>query len=124
MPFGRSQLLSALHRAAKASPADETLVAARRGGQTTLRFSGGQIYQNFHEEAVTVWIKVACGTQVGVATTSSLTLGAPFKSGGFGHLHRPPLRKTGLPRLPHFRRPGTAPHPHHALSLNRSGKHP
>lgn len=72
MLLGQTRLVEALRRAARASAADETLLAAQRVGQTTLRFSGGRIYQNFHEEDLTVWIKVACNGRVGVATTSSL----------------------------------------------------
>ena len=72
MLLGQTRLAEALRKAARASPADETLLAAQRSAQTTLRFSGGRIHQNFHEEDLTVWIKVACGGRVGVATTSSL----------------------------------------------------
>ncbi len=72
MLLGESRLVGTLKKAAKASPADETLLAAQRSAQTTLRFSGGRIYQNFHEEDLTVWIKVACEGRIGVATTSSL----------------------------------------------------
>lgn len=73
MLLRESRLVAPLKAAAKASPADETLMAVQRGGQTTLRFSGGQIYQNFHEESTTLWIKVACQGKMGVATTSSLS---------------------------------------------------
>ena len=72
MLLGRNRLLSALKKAAKASPADQTLLAAQRSSQTTLRFSGGQIHQNLQEEDLTLWVKVACGNRSGVATTSSL----------------------------------------------------
>ncbi len=71
MLLGKSRLTEALRRAAQSSPADQTLLAAQRSSQTTLRFSAGQIHQNLHEEDLTIWIKVACGHRSGVATTSS-----------------------------------------------------
>lgn len=72
MLLGGSRLLEPLRKAAKDSPADETLLAAQRTGQTTLRFAGGRIHQNLHEEDLTLWVKVVCGGRVGVSTTSSL----------------------------------------------------
>ncbi|MDO8729989.1 MAG: TldD/PmbA family protein [Candidatus Omnitrophota bacterium] len=72
MLLGETKILAALKEAARASPADQTLLAAQRGGQTTLRFAHGRIHQSFHEEDLTVWIKVASGGRAGVATTSSL----------------------------------------------------
>ncbi|MBI3322165.1 MAG: TldD/PmbA family protein [Candidatus Omnitrophica bacterium] len=80
MLLGEARLLDALRKAAKASAADQTLIAAQRGGQTTLRFSGGRIHQNFHEEDVTVWVKVAAGGRAGVSTTSSLRHDALMKA--------------------------------------------
>lgn len=71
MLLGKARLVEALQKAAKSSPADQTLLAAQRSSQTTLRFASGQIYQNLHEEDLTIWIKVACGPRSGVATTSS-----------------------------------------------------
>jgi len=73
MLLGKSRMVTALQQAAKRSPADETLLAAQRGAKTTLRFAGGAIHQNFHEEDVTVWVKVAAEGRTGVATTSSLS---------------------------------------------------
>lgn len=72
MLLGKGRLLTALRKAARSSKAEQTLIAARRGERTTLRFSGGSIHQNFHEEGVTVWVKVACRGRQGVATASSL----------------------------------------------------
>ncbi len=72
MLLGEARILSALRKAARASRADQTLLAVQRVGQTTLRFANGKIHQNFHEEDLLVWIKVACGGRSGVATTSSL----------------------------------------------------
>ncbi|MBI3317836.1 MAG: TldD/PmbA family protein [Candidatus Omnitrophica bacterium] len=72
MLLGESRILTALKKALKTSRADETLIAAQRGGRTTIRFARKQIHQNFHEEEVTVWVKVACGGRTGVATTCSL----------------------------------------------------
>ncbi len=72
MLLGESRIVDALRQAAKDSPADETLLAVQRGGQTTLRFANGRIHQNLHEEDLTVWVKVACAGRAGVATTSSL----------------------------------------------------
>lgn len=72
MLLGRARLVEVLAKAARSSPADETLLAAQRTGQTTLRFASGQIHQNLHEEDLTLWIKVAVNGQVGVSTTSSL----------------------------------------------------
>lgn len=72
MLLGEAKILSALKEAARASPADQTLLAAQRGGQTTLRFAHGRIHQSFHEEDLIVWIKVSSGGRAGVATTSSL----------------------------------------------------
>ena len=73
MLLGESRIITALKRAAKASPADETLIAAQRESFTTLRFAGERIHQNFQEEDVTVWVKVALGGRMGVATTCSLS---------------------------------------------------
>ncbi|MBI3616286.1 MAG: TldD/PmbA family protein [Candidatus Omnitrophica bacterium] len=73
MLLGESRIVTALRKAAKASPADETLIAAQRESFTTFRFAGERIHQNFQEEDVTVWIKVACGGRMGVATTCSLS---------------------------------------------------
>ncbi len=78
--LGESRTVSALLKGAKASRADETLLAAQRGGRTTLRFAGGRIHQNFHEEDVTVWVKAACGGQMGVSTTCSLSHEAMVKA--------------------------------------------
>ncbi len=72
MLLGEARILSALKEAAKRSPADQTLLAAQRGAQTTLRFAHGRIHQSFHEEDLVVWIKVSSGGRAGVATTSSL----------------------------------------------------
>ena len=72
MLLGESRLATALAQAAKRSPADETLLAAQRGSFTTLRFAGGKIHQNFHEEDITVWVKVAAAGRMGVATTCSI----------------------------------------------------
>lgn len=80
MLLGPNRILDALGRAARASPADETLLAAQRGGQTTLRFAGGRIHQCFHEEDVTAWVKVAADGRMGVATTSSLKHEALMKA--------------------------------------------
>ena len=73
MLLGEARIVSALKRAVRESPADETLIAAQRGGRTTLRFAGGRIHQNFHEEEVSVWVKVACDGRMGVATTCALS---------------------------------------------------
>ncbi len=73
MLLGESRIVTALRRAAKASPADETLIAAQRGSRKTLRFAGGRIHQCFHEEEITVWVKVALSGRMGVATTCSLS---------------------------------------------------
>ena len=73
MLLGESRVVPSLQKAVKASSADETLIAAQRGGRTTLRFSGGRIHQNFHEEEVSVWVKVACEGRMGVATTCALS---------------------------------------------------
>ena len=73
MLLGKSRMVTALQQAVKKSPADETLIAAQRTSRTTLRFSGGRIHQNFHEEEVTAWVKVVCDSQMGVATTCSLS---------------------------------------------------
>ncbi len=80
MLLGESRIVTALKKAVKASPADETLIAAQRGGRTTLRFAGGRIHQNFHEEEVSVWVKVACDGRMGVATTCSLSREALAKA--------------------------------------------
>ena len=72
MLLGKARIADPLLQAARRSGADLTLLAAQRGGQTTLRFANGRIHQNLHEEAVTVWVKLACGGRTGVATTSSL----------------------------------------------------
>ncbi len=72
MLLGESRILTALQKAARASSADSTLIAAQRSSRKTLRFSGGQIHQNFQEEEITVWVKVACGGQMGVSSTCSL----------------------------------------------------
>ena len=72
MLLGESRIITALQKAAKASPGDETLFAAQRGGYITLRFAGGRVHQNFHEEDVTVWVKVSRDGRAGVATTCSL----------------------------------------------------
>lgn len=74
MLLGQGRIVMNLKAASKASPADETLLCVQRRGQTTLRFSSGRIYQNFHEESISVWVKVACAGRMGVATTSSLSL--------------------------------------------------
>ena len=71
MLLGAARIITSLEKATKTSPADETLIAAQRGGQVTLRFAHGRIYQNFHEEDVTVWVKVAWNGRLGVATTCS-----------------------------------------------------
>ena len=71
--LGDARLLSVLRRAARASKADQTLIACQRGGQTTLRFANGRFHQNFHSESVDVWVKVACDGHVGVATTNAIT---------------------------------------------------
>ncbi len=73
MLLGKSRMVTVLKEAAKRSPADETLLTVQRGAKTTLRFAGGAIHQNFHEEDVTVWVKVAAEGRAGVATTSSLS---------------------------------------------------
>src|SRR5688500_5450611 len=73
MLIGKSRLLSVLKKAAKASSADNTLIAAERGTRKTLRFSDGQIHQNVHEEEIVVWVKVACGGKIGVSSTCSLS---------------------------------------------------
>ncbi len=70
---GESRLLGGLTRAARRSRADQTLIACQRGAQTTLRFGHQRIHQNFHSEAVDVWVKVACDGHVGVATTDAIT---------------------------------------------------
>lgn len=80
MLLGKARLLGALAKAAKASKADQTLIAAQRQGQTTLRFAQGRIHQNFHQEDVSVWVKVACQEQTGVAMTSSLKHDALLKA--------------------------------------------
>ena len=80
MLLGKSRLIDPLLRAAKSCRADRTLLAAQRGGQTTLRFANGQIHQNLHEEDLTVWVKVAVGGRAGVATTSSLRQSALEKA--------------------------------------------
>ncbi len=80
MLLGRNRLADALRKAARASKADETILAAERAGQTTLRFSSGRIHQNFHEEDLTVWVKVAAHGRVGVATTSSIRHEAILKA--------------------------------------------
>ncbi len=80
MLLGANRIVEALRKAAKQSPADETLLAIQRGGQTTLRFAAGRIHQCFHEEDVTVWVKVAAGGRMGVATTSSLKHEALMKA--------------------------------------------
>jgi PmbA protein len=72
MLLGASRLIDPLRKAARTRWADRTLMAAQRIGQTTLRFYGGRIHQNFHEEDLTVWVKVALNGKMGVATTSSL----------------------------------------------------
>lgn len=72
MLLGESRIVTVLRRAAKQAPADETLIAAQRESFTTLRFAGERIHQNFQEEDVTVWVKVARGGRMGVATTCSL----------------------------------------------------
>ena len=80
MLLGKARLIEPLKKAARSSPADETLLAAQRTSQTTLRFAGGRIHQNLHEEDLTLWVKVAClpagqlvgGGRVGVSATSSL----------------------------------------------------
>lgn len=82
MLLGKNRLLEALQRAAKLSKADQTILAAQRTGQTTLRFANGRIHQNFHEEDLLVWVKVACGGRAGVATTSSLKQAALEKAVG------------------------------------------
>lgn len=71
MLLGESRLIGPLREAAKRSPADETLLCAQRGSFTTLRFANGRIHQNFHEEEITVWVKVAVSGRMGVATTCS-----------------------------------------------------
>lgn len=80
MLLGQARLASSLKRAAQDSPADETLIAAERESKTTLRFAAGRIHQNFHEEEVSVWVKVARGGKTGVATTSSLRHEALLKA--------------------------------------------
>lgn len=80
MLTGEARLLGPIAKAARASAADDTLIAAQRTGQTTLRFSGGRIHQNFHEEDLVVWVKVACDGRMGVATTSSLRHEALMKA--------------------------------------------
>ncbi len=72
MLLGESRLIDSLKKTAQDSPADETLLAAQRTGQTTLRFANRQIHQNLHEEDLTIWVKVAIANRVGIATTSSL----------------------------------------------------
>lgn len=74
MPLlGESRLLSLLKTAARRAKADRTLIACQRGVATTLRFAHGRIHQNFHSETVQVWVKVACGGHVGVATTNAVS---------------------------------------------------
>lgn len=73
MLLGPSRMMAALEEAAKKSPADQTLIAAERTSRTTLRFAAERIHQNFHEEEVTVWVKVARDGRMGVATTCSLS---------------------------------------------------
>ncbi|MBI3333434.1 MAG: TldD/PmbA family protein [Candidatus Omnitrophica bacterium] len=80
MLLGESRIVSALKRAAAASPADETLIAAQRESFTTLRFAGERIHQSFQEEEVTVWVKVAVRGRIGVATTCSLSHEALMKA--------------------------------------------
>ena len=80
MLLGKSRILEPLTKAARASKADQTLLAVQRTGQTTLRFANGRIHQNFHEEDVMVWVKVACGGRAGVATTSSLRISSLEKA--------------------------------------------
>ena len=72
MLLGKSRIVDSLTKAARASRADNTLLAAQRGSRTTLRFAGKRIHQNFHEEEVTVWVKVACSGRIGISTTCSL----------------------------------------------------
>ncbi len=73
MLLGESRIVAALKKAARTSRADGTLIAVQRGSFTTLRFAQQRIHQNFQEEDVTVWVKVACGGRMGVATTCSLS---------------------------------------------------
>ena len=76
MLLAESRIITALKKAVRASPADETLIAAQRGTRKTLRFAGGRIHQSFHEEEVPVWVKVACNGRMGIATTCSLSYAA------------------------------------------------
>jgi len=122
MLIGESKILSALRRAAKASRADDTLIAAERGTRKTLRFSQGYIHQNFHEEEIVVWVKVACGGKIGVSSTCSLSHEAVMKAidsamtiarcgakGAAPAFHTKPLTEATPRPLTHF--PGTANYP-------------
>ena len=80
MLLGQSRITESLTKVVKSSAADDILIAVQRGGQVTLRFAHGQIHQNFHEEDVTVWVKVSCEGRVGVATTCSLKHEALLKA--------------------------------------------
>ncbi len=73
MLLGESRIVTALKKAVKASPADETLICVERGSKSTLRFTDGRIHQNFHEEDLSVCVKVAYDGRTGVSTTCSIS---------------------------------------------------
>ena len=73
MLLGESRILTAPRRATKAPAADETLICLERGSAATLRFAGGKIHQNFHEENLSICVKVACAGRTGISTTCSIS---------------------------------------------------
>lgn len=121
MLLGEARALGALLKGAKASRADETLLAAQRGGRTTLRFADGRIHQNFHEEDVTVWVKAACGGQMGVATTCSLSREAIEKAVGSAIT----IAQVAAKRMPHgfstapAKRPAAKPKTHFPATVHQ-----
>lgn len=72
--IGKDKIQEALSKLIKKSPADQTQVCFTSTSTITSRFYNFKIHQNLNEEQISVYIKVACGSKLGVSVTSSLEI--------------------------------------------------
>jgi len=99
--IGSDQLVNALGKLVKRSPADATSVCAEAGTRRVMRFAYEAVHQDLVQESLTVYIKVISNKRMGVASTNLLDR-ASLQRGLDAALeiarHAPPIAQ--VPQLP------------------------